>query len=230
MTGWARMLCVLLLAAVSLPSPALVPNEADYVLSRGMVTLGQAHFQLSPGQRPDCWVYEYQAKPTGLARLFIGQITERSEFCIENDQLRPQRFRFTRADKEKENFSLEFDWAKGIVRSSLGELRPVTPGMTDRLSLQIAVQRWVMARGGEPGPEEFTVTMVEDDRVKTYRFRITARETVETPAGRFETARVERVDDRKKSTRFWLAPARGYQAVRVEQIKDGSEQLKMLLK
>ncbi len=52
---------------------------------------------------------------------------------------------------------------------------------------------------------------------------------MQTPAGSFETVRVERVNDRKKSTVFWLAPARGYMAVRVQQTKDGDEQLKMVL-
>ncbi|MGQ0530476.1 MAG: DUF3108 domain-containing protein [Panacagrimonas sp.] len=222
------------LLSLSLAAPAaaaeLKPSDAHYALTRGVLTLGAAEFRLAPQEQTGCWTYEYVAKPSGLARLFIGQVTERSEFCVVDGHVRSNKFEFQRADKPKDNFSLAFNWKDGLVRSSAGELRPLTAGMIDRLAMQIEVQNWVIARGGEPGPEEITVTKVEDDRVKAYRFRIMARETVQTPAGAFDTVRVERVDDPKKSTRFWLAPSRDYLAVRVEQTKGGDEQLKMELK
>jgi hypothetical protein len=141
-----------------------------------------------------------------------------------------QSFDFRRSDKKEDNFSLRFNWEDGVVRSSAGEMRPLETGMIDRLAMQIAIQNWVVSRAGKPGPEEFAVTKVEDERAKVYRFRIVAREQVQTPAGTFDTVRVERVNDKKKTTVFWLAPARNYMAVRVQQTKDGDEQLKMVLK
>src|SRR5690606_29454934 len=116
-------------------------------------------------QDPNCWLYEYQAKPSGLARLFIGQVSERSEFCMADGKVLSQRFEFRREDKSKDDFSLQFNWRDGVVRSSAGEMRPLETGMVDRLALQIAVQNWVIDQGGEPGPQEFAVTKVEDERV-----------------------------------------------------------------
>jgi hypothetical protein len=210
-------------------TPAPSPSDATYLLTRGMMTLGEARFQLSQQADPNCWRYEYRAKPSGLARLFIGEVTERSDFCMADGKVLSQNFDFKRADKPKDDFSLRFNWTDGVVRSSAGEMRPLETGMVDRLAMQIAVQNWVVSRAGQPGPEEFSVTKVEDERAKTYRFRIVAREAVQTPAGNFDTVRVERVNDKKKSTVFWLAPAKGYMAVRVQQTKDGDEQLKMVL-
>lgn len=205
------------------------PSDATYVLSRGMITLGEARFRLE-AVNADCWRYEYVAKPSGLARLFIGEVTERSDFCMADGKVLSQSFAFTRADKPRDDFKLSFNWKDAVVRSSAGVMRPLETGMVDRLAMQIAVQNWVIDRGGEPGPEEFTVSKVEDDRVKAYRFRITGKEQVETPAGSFDTVKVERVDDPKKSTISWLAPARGYLAVQVQQTRKGDEQLKMQLK
>ena len=206
------------------------PSDHTYLLTRGMMTLGEARFTLGRQQNPNCWRYEYHAKPSGLARLFIGDVSERSDFCMADGKVLSQSFDFKRADKAKDDFSLRFDWQDGVVRSSAGEMRPLETGMVDRLAMQIAVQTWVIDRKGEPGPETFSVTKVEDERVKTYTFRITGRESVPTPAGTFDTVRVERVNDKKKSTVFWLAPSRGYAAVRVQQTKDGDEQIKMVLK
>lgn len=207
-----------------------IPSDNTYLLTRGMMTLGEARFTLGRQENPNCWRYEYHAKPSGLARLFIGDVSERSDFCMADGKVLSQSFDFKRADKAKDDFSLRFDWKDGVVRSSAGEMRPLETGMVDRLAMQIAVQTWVIDRKGQPGPETFSVTKVEDERVKTYTFRITGREAVPTPAGTFETVRVERVNDKKKSTVFWLAPKRGYSAVRVQQTKDGDEQIKMVLK
>lgn len=208
----------------------LSPLESRYELSRGVIVLGEATFTLSPGEADQCWVYQYRAKPSGLARLFIGNITETSHFCLVDGFIRSQKFSFHRADKEKDNFELEFNWDDRMVRSSIGDMRPLRNDMIDRLAMQVAVKRWVVARGGVPGPEKISMTKVEDDRIKTYSFQVIGHEQVETPAGTFDTVRVERVDDPKKSTRFWLAPDRDYQVVRVEQVRKGAEQLKMLLK
>lgn len=229
------LLCGLLgglIACLSFAAPAatLAPNTATYVLTRGMLTLGEAHFQLAPHGEAGCWRYEYRAEPAGLARLFIGEVRERSDFCMIAGELFSQRFEFKRADKSKDDFSLSFNWKDRVVRSSAGEMRELQAGMVDRLAMQIAVQNWVVDRDGQIGPEELAVTKIERDKVRTYRFRIVGRETIRAPAGTFDTVRVERVDDPNKSTRFWLAPSRGYHAVRVEQVKDGSEQIRMLLK
>ncbi len=209
---------------------SIEPSHALYVLSRGSITLGEASFILQADEGQDCWKYQYVAKPSGLAKLFIGTVTEQSHFCIVEGMVRSQTFSFDRKDKREDNFDLSFNWADKMVRSSIGEMRPLEDGMIDRLAMQYAVQRWVIGQNGMPGPDEITLTKVEDDRIKPYTFRIVSREKIETPAGSFDAVRVERVDDPKKSTRFWLAPSRGYMPIKVEQVKKGSEQFKMLLK
>lgn len=226
--GLLLMMAIGFLSAADAAQP--VPSDHTYVLSRGMMTLGEARFRLVQREDPNCWRYEYHAKPSALARLFIGEITERSDFCMADGKILSQSFDFKRADKSKDDFSLRFDWHDGVVRSSAGEMRPLETGMIDRLAMQIAVQNWVIDRKGQPGPQTFSVTKVEDERVKTYTFAITGRESVQTPAGTFDTVRVERVNDKKKSTVFWLAPSRNYAAVRVQQTKGGEEQIKMMLK
>lgn len=230
--SWRLLLGAAWLAVAGTAASATDPKPSDvtYVLSRGMLTLGEARFRLAPQGDGGCWRYEYEAKPSALARLFIGQVSERSDFCMADGKVLSQRFEFSRADKPRDNFSLTFNWRDAVVRSSAGEMRPLETGMIDRLAMQIAVQNWVVTRQGQPGPETFEVTKVEDDRARTYRFRITGREMVDTGSGRVEAARVERVDDPKKSTVFWLAPTRDYQAVKVLQTKGGDEQLRMVAK
>lgn len=219
--------------AVAVSAAATVSPSASqqtYVLSRGRLTLGEAQFRLAPSGAEGCWRYEYVAQPTGLAALFIGKLSERSDFCVEDGRLQSRHFEFHRADRAKDDFSVDFDWKAGTAKTSRGVEVPLADGVTDRLAMQIAIQRWVIARNGTPGPEELAITKVEAKRAKTYRFRISARESLAVPAGRFDAIRVERVDNPDRSVRFWLAPALGYAAIRVEDLEDGSEQFSMALK
>lgn len=206
------------------------PSAQTYVLNRGMLTLGEAHFALTQGTEAGCWHYEYNAEPSGIAALFIGTLSEKSDFCLDGDQLRSRRFEFHRADRSKDDFTVDFDWKAGTSKTSRGVTLPLTDGMTDRLAMQIVIQRWVIARAGVPSEAELSVTKVEAKKAKTYRFRIVAREPVTVPAGKFDAVRVERVDNPEKVVRFWLAPARGYTAVRVEDLEDGDQQFAMELK
>jgi hypothetical protein len=215
-------------ATTTLVSPS--PSQQTYVLSRGMLTLGEARFSLAPSGAAGCWRYEYSAHPSGLAALFIGTLSERSDFCMEDGHLRSRHFEFHRSDRKKDDFSVDFDWKAGTARSSRNLAVPLADGTTDRLAMQIEIQRWVIARNGQPGPDELAVTKVEANKPRTYRFRIVAREPVTVPAGRFDAVRVERVDNPKRTVRFWLAPNLGYAAVRVENVDDGDEQFSMALK
>ena len=71
---WRLLAGLLLTLALAGPARALdlTPSDTTYTLSRGFLTLGEARFRLYPHGEPDCWRYEYQARPSGLARLFIG--------------------------------------------------------------------------------------------------------------------------------------------------------------
>lgn len=219
-------LAVLLTALAPLAGAEMPRVDAQYTLSRGVLTLGKAAFVLQP-MEDDCYHYAYTATPTGLARMFIGEIREVSEFCEVDGVLQPRRYAFSRADRPEGDYLLDFDLEHGQATTDDGRVQTFDGEVIDRLALQLKVQRWVMAQGGEPGEAEYSVTQVEDDRVRTYRFRIMARETLRLDRREIETVRVERVDTDKRSIRIWAAPADDYQIVQVEHIEDGKVQFRM---
>jgi hypothetical protein len=216
----------LLLAFAPFVQAEMPRVDAQYTLSRGALTLGKASFSLQPLEG-DCYRYAYTAMPSGLARMFIGEIREVSEFCEVEGELQPQRYAFSRADRPKGDYVLRFDLEKGEAATEDGRVQRFEGPVIDRLALQLKVQRWVMAQGGQPGAAEYSVTQVEDDRVRTYRFRIMARETLRLGGRDIATVRVERVDTDKRSIRIWAAPADDYQVVQVEHIEDGKVQFRM---
>lgn len=200
--------------------------DADYTLSRGALSLGRANFSLTELGN-DCFRYAYDARPSGLARMFIGEINEISEFCVVDDQIQPRMFSFRRADRARDNYVLHFDLSKNEARTEDGRVQSFEGPVIDRLALQLVVQRWVMAQQGVPSDQEFSVTQVEDDRIRTYRFRIMAREALRIGNQTIDTVRVERVDSDRRSIRIWAAPADDWQVVQVEHIEKGSVQFRM---
>lgn len=195
--------------------------SAEYRLYRGGSTLGSGVLSLRPTDEPDCYVYSYTATPAWILRWATGELTERSEFCRQDEQLIPLRYTYKRDGfgADDENYSLQFDQEKATVTDHKGNTREWPVGSVDRLLMQLEAQRLVDGLSLPPPERRLSVTMVEDDRIRSYTLGTVGSETIRTPAGEFETIRVERLNDKRKTTRFWVAPALGYQLVKVEQQK-----------
>jgi hypothetical protein len=210
--------------------PKLPELDLKYAVTWRGMGLGNAIITLKPHGGADCYRYESLTEPSGLVRMFYGKPRETSDFCLRGGKLVPQRFEFK--SPKDDSFTLEFDAAAGKVRGGQKDERDLPANAQDRFAIQQAVRRWVLDHlKSEPGAVEAEFAMVDDRRIKKYRFAITGRETVDVPAGKFENAvLVQRVDDPKKTTRFWLAPARDYMPVKVEQVKRGTVELRMVLR
>lgn len=227
--GWAMAAGAA--AAEPAAEPTLPELGVTYAVTWNGIALGDAVITLKRQGGPDCYRYESVTDPVGIVKMFYGKPHEASEFCVRGGRVVPHRFVFNNPKDKDDSFLLEFDMAGGKVRDGKGGVREVPPNAQDRFGLQQAVRLWVLEqvrRNGEGETVEFA--MVDDRRVKTYRFAITGREQIDIPAGRFDTVVVQRVDDPKKSSKFWLAPERHYMPVKVEQIRGGDADLRMVLR
>jgi hypothetical protein len=218
-------------AAARAAEPKLPELNLKYAVAWRGMALGNAIITLKPHGGDDCYRYESLTEPSGLVRMFYGSPREISDFCVKGGKVVPQRFEFV-SPKNADSFTLEFDMARGKVRGGVKEEREIPAIAQDRFGMQQAVRLWVLEHlKSEPGADTVEVAMVDDHRIRQYRFAITGRETVEVPAGKFEGAvLVQRIDDKKKTTKFWLAPTRDYMPVKVEQVKQGSVDLRMVLR
>lgn len=231
-----RVLSLLLLTLsagiVQAAEPRLPDLKLTYAAAWKGFNLGEIIITLRPAAEPDCYQYESRSDPVGMVRMFYGKPREISEFCVRKGRVVPRWFSFVNPKDESDNFTLTFDGAAGQVKNQRGEKREIPANAQDRFGLQQAVRLWVLenAHKKDKAAETAEFAMVDDDRIRKYRFAITSYEEIEVPAGRFETVLVQRVDDPRKTSKFWLAPARDYMPVKVEQIRDGDTHLHMVLK
>jgi hypothetical protein len=217
-------------ATASAAEKPLPEFSSTYTVSWNGISLGDATISLKATQPENCYVYESATDPIGIVRLFYGAPNDISEFCVVNGKVVPKKFQFINPKDQGAGFTLEFDMKALSVRDGKGGERDIPANAQDRFSLQQAVRLWLLQRLKEkdPGAESVEFASVDDKKVRVYRFAITGREPIDIPAGHFETMLIQRVDDPKKSVKFWLAPERGYMPVKVEQ--SGKVDVKMVLK
>lgn len=217
------------------PTAALDANfwaarSDDYSVEWGSVSLGDGTISLKP-IGGDCFEYQSETHPIALVRWTYGSPMEFSRFCVRDHQVYPSHFRYSNDHRSDDNFTLDFDpktqRVKMIQGGDVTEIRVPDP-VYDRFSIQEAVRLWTARNAGKLGDER-DFAFLDENELRTYRFRIQRRESVKTPAGTFDTVLVERIDNPKKSYRYWLAPVREYIPVKIEHIKKGKTELRMAL-
>lgn len=199
------------------------PFTAQFKVNRGSLGLGTTTFSLAGTDHDDCYIYRGSANPNALVRIFVGNVTDESRFCIDDGALRPNHFAHRIKGDAKKSYTLDFDWRAHEVkyRSQAGKQTTMALGdqALDPLSIQIAARRWVATADDPDRLGEADFTLVDEDEIKTYTLRASDGGAIDTPAGRYDTLLVERVDDSKRHLRFWLARNADWIPVQVEHQK-----------
>lgn len=211
----ACLALILLLSAAPCAAQTPPAFEARLELLRNGKEMGESvfTFQTSDGQ----WRMESQVRGTrGLAR-FIG-LTESS--VSEGDWIdgaaRPLHFeRSVKAVKTFE-WSAEFDWQEGIVRTVYpdGESSlELQPGVVDETGIGLRI-RAGLARG----EDDWRLLVVDEDEIEEQHFALREVERIQTSLGCLEAYRVEKVRDpsSKRYTRTWYAAEHDFVPVRIE--------------
>lgn len=216
---------VLALAGAAAAAPDLEPFDATYEIRHGRKRIGVATLTLA--QADGHWRLESRTQPKGIAKLFVGDILETSEFELTDDGVRPLRFEAHEA-RGDESQRTEFDWTRGVaVTEADGERAelPLRPRTVDHTLVQVALMLEVAA-GAPLAPYH----IVEKNETRTYQYERAGEETVETPAGSFRAVKVrQKREGSSRELYFWFAAELDHLAVRVEQRKDGEPTFTMLL-
>lgn len=225
-----RILTLLLLLPLPAAATELPEFQALYDFERGRVTIGETRISLERSQ-DDIWRYASESEATGFVSLFVDDvIREESIFRFENGAFWPVSYKYEQENSSKNrNESIAFDWTDRSAQVDYRghESQPeLEPGMLDRFLLQLAI-----TAHSRNGALDRTYRVIDNGRLLTFRLKSQGVEEVKTPAGRFETLRVERVDpDSDKKLRLWLAPELDYLPVRIEQEQRNEETLRLILK
>lgn len=254
--GSFLIICISLCMGLLIPAHAADPNiifkpyNAQYKVKRGSDEVGKAFFSLRPMGK-DCYQYRGHADPEGIAAILVPETTSISRFCLVNGRIQPRVYKTWEGapddeaeldedllspddddglgEPDDDNYILTFDWAQEAARTNRLAPRKVPVGAVDHQSMHQALRYWVAQHNGQP-KNTLKLDVVEDNKTKTYEFKVVGRENVSSKAGSWDAVRVDRIDSPKKSIRFWLAPTLNYMPVKVQRVKKDRPDITMTLR
>ena len=218
--------CLFLAASLSgaVRAGPLPDFSASYELRLGSLRIGTSTVSLE--NLPDGgYRYESRSTPTPLvAWLLRDKLHETSSGTLTGDGVRPDQYHYSRSGGKKERVDeLVFDWQSMRVSNDVEGSRwemDIPPGTLDKLASQLG-----MMLALDQGKTDVTFNIADDKKLKEYRFRVIGQETLELPAGTFETVKITKVRKNKnRETFIWCAPVLNYLPVRIwQREKDDSE-------
>lgn len=211
----------LLLAAAPCAAQALSAFEVRFEILRNGKALGESVFTFTSGA--DTWRMDSHTQGThGLAR-FIG--FDEASFT-EGEWLdgiaRPLRFeRKVRAIISR-NWTADFDWEAGVVRTEYpdGESTlELQPGVVDETATGLRIRA-----GLSRGEDDWRLLVVDEEKIENAHFGVRAVERIQTDLGCMEAYRVDKIrdPDNPRYTRTWYAAEHDFVPVRMQHgKKDG---------
>jgi hypothetical protein len=211
------LLSAVVAASTTLSAARLPDFEASYILKRGSLRIGSSNIEFRSGD-DGSYVYESRSWPTRwVAWLLKDRLQESSRGDIIADGLRPDTYHYLRSGGSREREAdLSFDWEQNLVSNhvegSLWEME-IPTGTIDKLASQLG-----MMLALRQDKDDVTFKVADGGHLKEYRFKVIGHETIEVPAGTFETVKITKLRDNKdRITYVCWAPALNYLPVRIWQ-------------
>lgn len=208
---------------VALAAP-LPEFEASFKLSRGSLRIGTSTLSLSL-EKNGRYLYESRSSPSRwIAWLLNDNLHELSRGYLDTSGIRPVYYRYQRSGGTREREAeLKFDWDQHSVVNHVDDSvwkMDIPDGTLDRLASQLGVMLAL-----QDNKTAMTFNIADGGKLREYNFRVVARETLDLPAGTFETVKLVKVRrNTKRETYIWCAPELGYLPVRIwQREKDDDE-------
>ena len=209
MTCFPRaLLCLVLLfpgsswlTAWADPLPASL--DLVYEVKYGIFKLGSLSSSLAKQDKSYEVVNETHA--TGVAAMLLGgTVRETCEFSIEENLIRPTRYRIIREGKDTFDYSATFGAEWDSVVFNDGTNVTISDGyLIDNCSAPFAFMLG--------GPEALSATslhIVGGSKVRNYKNNLITEEKLKTPMGKFNAVKIEqeRFDRSDRKLLIWLVP------------------------
>ena len=194
----------------------LKPFEASYIWIWHGMTVALSTLNLER-RDDDTWVYRSKSEPRGIGRFVSARPRMESVMRVTDAGVQPISYRADDGTSStKRDADVQFDWDHGRVTGVYEDTKvdmPLTPGIQDDLSVQIALMVELLK---SRTPEK--LSLLDKNSVREYRYVREGEETLSTPLGDVRTIvyRSQKAGS-PRVTRYWCAPARGSIPMRVEQ-------------
>jgi hypothetical protein len=209
----------LLLGSHSALAASPTSLTAHYNVSQGGEPMGEATVTLHKGSDGD-WIYERDVKGTaGMAAMMNASIREASRFRWKGDvpEAISYDYQLDAAIKNKQRH-MRVDWTKRQVTVDEGKgpnTYAAVSGMVERNTTPLA-----LGLALRDGQQQVALPVAVRQQVQMQNFKVTGKETVQVPAGRFNAERIDRIDT-ERGFSAWYAPGSYLLPVKLSQHDGG---------
>ncbi len=171
-----------------------------------------------------------------LQAVFAGQVIARleqtSELEITGSHVRPLAYSYQLSGIASAVQAIAYNWDAAIALSSEGENSwqlALDAEVQDPLSIQFALRQAFNEDLNRNQLLQFKV--IDKDEIEIHRYRIVADEILQTPLGRLNSVRLERVREGSgsRTTTIWLARDWHYLLIKIEQVNGSGLQIELEL-
>lgn len=167
---------------------------------------------------------EGRCRLTHEASMLFWSFAERAVFDCHQNPIQPHHYKYENNINSKKNLSIVYDWPQHqVLTVSDGKHRELAlpKHSFDKLSIQEQLRLDLMAMGARF--TEKTYSMIGAKSVRTSFVKKLGEETLKTPAGTFNTIKLEqsRNADNGNKVILWLAKDHEYFILRLEEVSDG---------
>lgn len=175
-------------------------------------------------------VNELQATVLGQE---IARLDQRSQFHFTNKDVVTDRYSYRVSGITSDLRTIDFDWEGGTalsVEEDESWTLTLSPQVFDPLSHQFAMSQQLRSDQAIAYSDTYEYSVIDGDKIESHLYQLTGEETLQTPLGKLNTVKLERVrgENSSRSTIIWLAPDWDFLVARIEQT-NGSLQMKLEL-
>lgn len=160
----------------------------------------------------------------------VGTVAETSKFRWQDGTIVPLHYEYDQTGLGASSERIDFDWKNDLALSrSDGESwqLPLSPGVLDKLSYSVQIGQDIISQD----LEEFHYEVLDEDKFDEHLYQITSREVLETPLGKLNTVKIERIrsSQSRRRTTVWLASDWDYLLVRLEQVSSSGTETELMI-
>lgn len=160
----------------------------------------------------------------------IAHLEQTSNFQVQNDNIQTQNYSYRLSGISSDTRAINFNWDAGIAVSSEDDESwtiELDGEVLDQLSHQFALNKALL--NGVATEQEFAV--IDGDEIEVHRYQVLGEEVLDTPLGKLNCIKLERVREgsSSRSTVIWLAQDWSYLLARIEQVNGSGLRIQLEL-
>jgi hypothetical protein len=180
----------------------------------------------------------------GLSVSVLGAnvvtVRETSRFAWSVTGAVPLHYEFAQSGVRRRAETVDFDWENKLIHQRYDDREQsvlLENGALDNLSFSAQMSSMLTAELQNGQTEQlregrmFSFSMVDGRDVENHEYRILGEEVLNTPIGKLQTLKAERVreDGSRRSTLLWLAAEYNYVLARLEQVESNGAKTELML-